>query len=162
MERTDGKQPQISKHTHVKGNKQHRISERRRVELGHYAEDMVYDALTKSGEYEIGEIYSSYLSYRNNTNGDDSRGYDLEYRKLGDTLYRCLEIKYFNGNSIILSGNEYEVAQQNKARYDLALVTDSDIKIIRQAFDDAQFICKVNDYTIYLKAETKAEIDLSE
>lgn len=130
-----------------------KVSHRRKIQLGNEAERRVYEALLKDSNYEVGAIYSSYLSnYASKAGGDDSKGYDLEYRKKGETLYRCLEIKYSDGESIILSENEYEVSQrsENKDRYDLALVINDEIRIIRNAFSDSDNYNKIaNDYTVY-------------
>ncbi len=141
--------------SHEKKNQKRKISNSRKAQLGNEAEKRVYDSLLQNSDYEVGNIYSSYLAnYASKGNGDDSKGYDLEYRKEGETFYRCLEIKYSDGESIILSGNEYEVSQrsENKARYDLALVTNNDIRIIRNAFADSKNYNKIaNDYTVYFK-----------
>lgn len=127
-----------------------KISERRKRQLGDEAEDKVLRALTDSEEYEIGEVYSSHLS--SDGRGDNNKGYDLEYRRKGETYWRCLEIKHFDGASIVLTGNEYEVSQQpgNKGRYDLALVLGNEIQIKRDAFSDPDKFTKVaNGYTVY-------------
>lgn len=137
-----------------KGNK--KISDQRRIRLGYEAEDKVYEALTRSDIYKVIEVYSSHLSKTGG--GDDSKGYDLEYKKEGDEMSRFLEIKHYDGNSIILTENEYKVSQSKECsgRYDLALVSDNEVRIIRDALaDESKFKKKVNDYTIYFTVEDK-------
>ena len=134
-----------------KGNK--KISDQRRIRLGYEAEDKVYEALTRSDIYKVIEVYSSHLSKTGG--GDDSKGYDLEYKKEGDDMSRFLEIKHYDGKSIILTENEYNVSQKEcRGRYDLALVTDNEVRIIRDALGDGtKFKKEINDYTIYFTIE---------
>lgn len=151
--------PEISSQKKQSGQKRRgnkKISDQRRIRLGYEAEDKVYDALTRSDKYKIIEVYSSHLSKTGA--GDDSKGYDLEYKKEGDDIPRCLEIKHYDGNSIILTENEYKVSQSKECsgRYDLALVTDNEVRIIRDAFvDKSKFKKEVNDYTVYFTVNDK-------
>lgn len=136
------------------GKKNNAISDRRKVKLGYEAEDKVYKALLQSNEYEITAVFSSHLSETNS--GDDSRGYDLEYQKKGEIMSRCLEIKYYDGESIIITDNEYAVSQSPEyaERYDLALVTGNEIRIVRNAFSDSsKYRKKPNDYTVYFSVD---------
>lgn len=133
-----------------------KISDQRRIRLGYEAEDKVYEALSRSDIYEIIEVYSSHLSKTGS--GDDSKGYDLEYKKRDDIMSRCLEIKHYDGKSIILTENEYKASQSNECfgRYDLALVTENEVRIIRNALaDESKFKKEVNDYTIYFTVNDK-------
>ena len=151
--------PEISSQKKQSGQKRRgnkKISDQRRIRLGYEAEDKVYDALTRSDKYKIIEVYSSHLSKTGA--GDDSKGYDLEYKKEGDDIPRYLEIKHYDGNSIILTENEYKVSQSKECsgRYDLALVTDNEVRIIRDAFvDKSKFKKEVNDYTVYFTVNDK-------
>ena len=133
----------------VSGKRRRNVSAARKKQLGNEAEDKVYYALQNSEDYEVGDVYSSHLA-KNNA-GNDGQGYDMEYRKKGEELFRCLEIKYFDGDSIILSANEYNVAlsEKFKDRYDLALVSGNKITIIRAPFaDDSKYLIRANDYTV--------------
>ena len=130
------------------------MSDKRKQQLGNSAEDAVYNSLMASEEYEIGCVYSSYLAKTDL--GDDSKGYDLEYRKKGETLSRCLEIKHFDGSSIILSANEFRVAnsEEYRDRYDIALYDGKNITIVRNPFaDDQKFDIQANQYTVRFALE---------
>lgn len=143
---------------HVTPRSRRKISDRRKIQLGKEAEDAVFNALKANDEYEILHVYSSYLA--KDDLGDDSKGYDLEYRRKGDTLNRCLEIKHFDGSSIILSVNEYDVAtsREFKDRYDLALYHDKTITIVRNPFSDpGKFDLRANDYTVRFALEKIVE-----
>ena len=142
------------KMTRKGGGKNNAISDRRKVKLGYEAEDKVYKAFLQSDEYEITAVFSSHLSKTNG--GDDSLGYDLEYRKKGEVMSRCLEIKHYDGESIILTDNEYAMSQSAECvgRYDLALVTGNEIRIVRDAFSDSsKYWKKANNYTVYFKVD---------
>lgn len=121
-----------------KTNRHRKISERRKKQLGDEAEYKVLKALrAPDSGFEVGSIYSERLAAKENKVGDDSKGYDLEYRQKGETLYRCLEIKYCSGNSVIITQNEYEKSQKElKGRYDIALVEGDTIRICQNALDD--------------------------
>lgn len=151
---TISSQKSQSKHNHKTNNK--KIPDRRKIQLGYEAEDKVYKALRQSDRYEIIGVYSSHLS--GTGSGDDNKGYDLEYKRKGDELSRCLEIKHYDGNSIILTANEYKVSQSEECsgRYDLALVIDNEVRIIRNAFvDKSKFRKEANDYTVYFAVDNK-------
>ena len=107
------------------------MSQRRKEQLGKDAEKKVLASLTSSDEYEVGDVYSSNLGGTN-----DARGYDLEYRKRGETFWRHLEVKHYSGNAVILSANEYKVAMNDPEMYDMALVGSDDIKLVRRPFAD--------------------------
>lgn len=108
-----------------------KVSQRRKEQLGKDAEKKVLASLTSSDEYEVGDVYSSNLGGTN-----DARGYDLEYRKRGETFWRHLEVKHYSGNAVILSANEYKVAMNDPEMYDMALVGSEDIKLVRRPFAD--------------------------
>ena len=135
-----------------KGTTRRRLNDADLQKIGDQAEDKVLQALqAPDSGYEVGAIYSKHL---NPDSGNDAQGYDLEYRKVGDSIYRCLEIKHFSGSSIIVSRHEYEVSQSDtfRNRYDVALVDDSGIKIWRNAFaDESKYTKSSDDYTITFK-----------
>ena len=102
-------------------------------------------------KYEIGIIYSKHL---NPESDNDAQGYDLTYRRKGDLIFRCLEIKNCVGNSIIVSKHEYDVARSKEYRnlYDVALVSGNKILIWKNAFsDESKYTKSSDDYTINFK-----------
>lgn len=114
-------------------------SERDKKRAGQKAEDLVLQALKSSDEYEVGMIFSQYLAPKNGQSGDDHKGYDLEYRRKGESLYRCLEIKNCpSGREVLLTSNEYDASQkpENRNRYDIALVTGNCVSIWKNALTD--------------------------
>lgn len=131
-----------------------KVSENRKRQLGNQAENAVFAALQASEDYKILHVYSSNLA--ENDLGDDSKGYDLEYIKVGETLSRFLEIKHTDGKSIILTANEYDVAMSAECRdrYDLALYHDGKVTIVRTPFiDNQKFDIQANDYTVRFKID---------
>ena len=72
-----------------KGGKTHAISDRLRVKLGYEVKDKVYKTFMQSDEYKITASFSSHLSKTND--GDDSRGYDLEYRGKEEVMSSALK-----------------------------------------------------------------------
>lgn len=122
--------------SHRSGSRQPSDRDKRRS--GCKAEDMALKAL-RSSDYEIGMIYSEYLAQKEGQSGDDSKGYDLEYRRKGESLYRCLEIKNCSSESeIIVTSNEYNASQsiENHDRYDIALVSGNHVMIWENALKD--------------------------
>ena len=81
--------------------------------------------LCKCDEYKITTLFSSQHSKTNSV--DDSRGYDLKYRKKGEVMSSCLGIKYYYVKSNILTDNQYVISQSAECtgRYDLVLAAYS-------------------------------------
>lgn len=131
------------------GKTRRKMSDSELKKIGNKAEDKVLAALQAEGsEYEVVTIYSKHL---NPDSGNDAQGYDLEYRRKGDEITRCLEIKHFTGTSIIVSRHEYEVSRSKecRGRYDVALVNGNDIQIWENAFsDESKYSIIADDYTI--------------
>ncbi len=127
-----------------------RVSEDRREVLGDSAEDIVFQHMKNSKEYYDIRPVSKHL---NPENGDDSKGYDLSYHCIADgaALSRLLEIKSsLDGKSFIITKNELDVAKNNLNRYDIALVKDKQIKIIKAAFlEESKYRIIAKDYTVY-------------
>lgn len=114
-------------------------SDKHKKRAGQRAEDLVLKALKASDEYDVGMIYSEYLAPKEGQLGNNSKGYDLEYRRKGEPIYRCLEIKNCpSGSEIILSANEYEVSQDSeyRDRYDIALVSGNRVMIWENALKE--------------------------
>ncbi len=129
------------------------------TKIGDEAEDKVLNALrSPDSGYEVGAIFSEHL---NPASGKNAQGYDLEYRRKGDSLFRCLEIKHFAGESIIMSRHEYETARSDsyKDRYDVALVNGNEIQIWENAFsDESKYAVKSDDYIISFQIASKTRI----
>lgn len=134
-------------HTSTRKNKR-KLTEAEKKRLGNEAEDKVLRTLQNPNSgYEVGIIYSEHL----NPKGSDKQGYDLEYRRKGEILYRCLEIKHSDGKSIIISRHEFEVSQSIECfgRYDVALVVGNSIQIWENAFTDESLYTKsADDYIV--------------
>ena len=65
-------------------------------------------------------------------------------------------IKHFDGSSIILSANEFRVAnsEEYRDRYDIALYDGKNITIVRNPFaDDQKFDIQANQYTVRFALE---------
>ena len=139
-----------------KGRTRRKLSDEELKKIGDAAEDMVFKALAaEDSGYEVGNVYSKHL---NPESGNDAQGYDLEYRRKGEEIYRCLEIKHFGGESIMVSRREYEVARSKEytGRYDIALVAGNEIQIWENAFsDESKYTIMSDGYTISFQTEHK-------
>lgn len=135
---TDRPEPSVGKKNRAGTSGRRKPSDKHIKRLGDRAELMVLNSLRAPGsEFEVGAIYSENLASHEGGIGDDSKGFDIEYRRKGDSLYRCLEIKNCSTDGeLIISRNEYEASQkeENRERYDLALVRNNKILIWRNAF----------------------------
>jgi hypothetical protein len=93
----------------------------------------------------------------------DAKHYDLEYKKEGDTEWRFLEVKKDSGGYFFLSKAEKETAisKMNVEKYDLAIVGDSTIHIIKSPFNfndesfenNSNFQAEPTEYKINFKIE---------
>lgn len=154
--------PEAKTHTVRHASQKNHPSESVKKINGRKAEDLVFKAFSQpDSEYEIGEIYSEYLAAKKGRSGDDSKGYDLEYRKKGSdgSPFRCLEIKNSaSGEDIRLTAHEYEVAQSPDCcdRYDVALVTGDTIRIWENAFKDPDSFDMIPEgYHVKFKIKTQ-------
>lgn len=147
----------VNHNTTSSTSKRSHISDRRKKELGAEAERNVLNALSESKKYQVINKVSKTL---NPQTGDDSKGYDLTYRMVGqeNSLDRLLEIKSSDGKSFILTSNEYKVAKENIDRYDIALVIENEIKIIKSAFkDESKYLIEPNGYNITISTTDEIE-----
>ena len=93
----------------------------------------------------------------------DAKHYDLEYKKEGDTEWRFLEVKKDSGGYFFLSKAEKETALSkiNVEKYDIAIVDDSTIHIIKSPFNfndesfeqNTKFYAEPTEYKINFKIE---------
>lgn len=99
---------------------------------GKRAERKVRDALVeKYGRKNVQWISGN----SDETNTNDTLGYDLRYRKIEIEEWCFLEVKSISGNSFIISNNELIVAFSNKMKYHLALVRADQIHIDTDFFN---------------------------
>lgn len=104
-------------------------------EAGKKAEKLVYDKLLEL--YPDGEIrWISGNSEDNSLKLDDSKGYDISYKKnKNDIHWKFLEVKSSSsGHRFIISANEVNVGIENKKNYHLALVTGLNINFVEDFF----------------------------
>lgn len=141
-------------HKRGKGKTKRKLTDSELTEIGNAAEDAVLKALrAPNSGYDVGNIYSEHL---NPDSGNNAQGYDLEYKRKEDSIYRCLEIKHFTGGSIIVSRHEYSIARSEKYRglYDVALVNGNEIQIWKNAFsDESKYSKSADDYVITLQTD---------
>lgn len=121
-------------------------SERAKRKAGKEAELTVRKLLVEKGfEYRWRSGYSDESSK------DDSLGYDFEYKEKDGTEWRYLEVKKFNGKSFMLSKNEYDKAhdEEHKDRYDIALVYNGSVYIIRNFFGNDNYQMEAESFSVY-------------
>lgn len=116
---------------------------------GKEAEITAYNELLKYPEkYKIVHIYSKNL----NASGENSEHYDLSYIRLDEPkITRCLEIKSMSSSSILMSDGEFKYAKEHKYIYDLAIVKDRKVTIIRSPFAKQEIEGEPETYKITLK-----------
>ena len=116
---------------------------------GKEAEITAYNELLKYSEkYKIVHIYSKNL----NASGENSEHYDLSYIRLDEPkITRCLEIKSMSSSSILMSDGEFKYAKEHKDIYDLAIVKDHKVTIIRSPFAKQEIEGEPETYKITLK-----------
>lgn len=91
----------------------------------------------------------------------DGKHYDLEYKKEGEIQWRYLEIKKNSGGFFYLSKDERITALSKEVsdKYDIAIVDDSGIYIIKSMFDlndesfdnNSKFTAEATEYKIHFK-----------
>jgi hypothetical protein len=130
---------------------------------GKKAEKLVRDKLLEL--YPDGEIrWISGNSEDNSVKLDDTKGYDISYKKnKTDEQWIYLEVKSSsNGNSFIISANEVNVGIENKESYHLAIVNGLNITFVEDFFINETRLAEFNalrnspsirplDYEVYFK-----------
>lgn len=113
-------------------------SDKQKKKAGRKAEKLVRDKLAQL--YPQGEVFwISGNSDENKVPLDDSKGYDIRYKKHSDDLeWIYLEVKSFSGGSFIISLNEVKVGIDNRDQYQLALVEGTDIFLIDDFFQNEE------------------------
>ena len=131
--RSTYKNDNSKKNTPKRKGKQHGgyLSDSEKYRSGKNAELATYEAMLNNPNYEDVHAWSTIL---NKEGGDDSLHYDISYRKKGTSDTRYLEVKAMNGDSIIMSGHEYDFAREHCEQYDFAIFHDGIISIIESPF----------------------------
>ena len=128
------------------------IGEKAKNELGKKCEEEVLMAL----KHEYGEDNVQWLSgYSNNPAKNDHLGFDMMYKDSGN-VWHFVEVKAFFKGSFFFSETALAFAKENKSRYHLYLVDDSEIHKILFAnlldeknelkYDNDFFSIEINDY----------------
>lgn len=91
----------------------------------------------------------------------DGKHYDLEYKKVGEVQWRYLEVKKNSGGFFYLSKDERITALSKEItnRYDVAVVDDKGIYIVKSLFDlgdesfddNTKFTAEATEYKIHFK-----------
>ncbi|MEO8255690.1 MAG: hypothetical protein ABI554_15020, partial [Flavobacterium sp.] len=135
-----------------KGGSYNSKGDRNKAASGKKQEDKVKYCLLKQG-YLVNHISTK----------TDAKHYDLEYKKAGDTEWRFLEVKKDSGGFFFLSKAEKEtvISKINVDKYDIAIVGDSTIHIIKSPFNfndesfeqNTKFYAEPTEYKINFKID---------
>lgn len=128
---------------------------KRNKQAGKKAEERVYNALMESEEVSDVEWVSS---FSNTSDKSDNKHYDIRYKPLNSNNWKYLEVKAFNGSYFHLSKSEKEEAIKRGKDYEIALVMDEEIHILKDYFNqdidfynNNLFFASPSDYIITLK-----------
>ncbi len=135
-----------------KGGSHNSKGDRNKAASGKKQEDRVKSSLLKEG-YLVNHVSTK----------TDGKHYDLEYKKVGDTEWRYLEVKKDSGGYFFLSKAEKQTAisKTNVEKYDIAIVGESTIHIIKSPFSftdesfekNSKFHAEPTEYKINFKIE---------
>lgn len=135
-----------------KGGSHNSKGDRNKAASGKKQEDKVKNSLIKQG-YLVNHVSTK----------TDAKHYDLEYKKEGDAEWRFLEVKKDSGGYFFLSKAEKEtaVSKINVEKYDIAIVGDNTIHIIKSPFNfndesfehNTKFYAEPTEYKINFKIE---------
>lgn len=135
-----------------KGGSYNSKGDRNKAASGKKQEDRVKSSLLKEG-YLVNHVSTK----------TDGKHYDLEYKKEGDTEWRYLEVKKDSGGYFFLSKAEKQTAisKTNVEKYDIAIVGESTIHIIKSPFNfhdesfekNSKFHAEPTEYKINFKIE---------
>lgn len=144
--------PSASSNHNNKGDSHDSKGDRKKATAGKKGEDRVKKALLSKG-YQVNNVSSK----------KDNKHYDLEYLKSGETEWRILEVKKDSGGFFYLSKWEKETALSSlySEKYDVALVDDNSIHIIKSPFhfvddsfeDNSLFHSEPTEFKISFKIE---------
>ena len=135
-----------------KGGSHNSKGDRNKAASGKKQEDKVKISLLMQG-YLVNHVSTK----------TDGKHYDIEYKKEGETEWRFLEVKKDSGGYFFLSKAEKETAisKINVEKYDIAIVGDSTIHIIKSPFNfndesfeqNTKFHAEPIEYKINFKIE---------
>jgi hypothetical protein len=135
-----------------KGGSYNSKGDRNKAASGKKQEDRVKSSLLKEG-YLVNHVSTK----------TDGKHYDLEYKKEGDIEWRFLEVKKDSGGYFFLSKAEKQTAisKTNVEKYDIAIVGESTIHIIKSPFSftdesfekNSKFHAEPTEYKINFKIE---------
>jgi hypothetical protein len=127
-------------------------SDKQKRQKGKYAEQLVYDTFINT--YSKNNVL--WIS-GNSTAPDknDSCGYDMKYHTNDQENWRYLEVKSVSNNQFFLSRNEKEFAEQNREKYDFALVENRKINIVKfSEITDFDKMAVPNEFIVYYNIDT--------
>lgn len=126
---------------------------------GKKAEQLVYNSLRKSDDVSKVEWVSS---FSNTSDKSDTKHYDIRYKLIDNTSWKYLEVKAFNGSYFHLSKSEKREAIKRGKDYEIALVFNGQVHILRDYFEEDidfdnndLFYAAPSDYIISLKLKTE-------
>ena len=132
-----------------KGNRQKAV-------IGKKQEELVKISLEKDG-YLVNHVSAK----------TDSKHYDFEYKRKDDAQWRLLEVKKDSGGFFYLSKDEKNTAlySENSDKYDIAIVNQNGIFIIKSFFDlgddrfenNKRFTAEPTEYKIHFELNEKKE-----
>lgn len=122
---------------------------------GRKAEEIVYNSLRKSESILKVEWVSS---FSNTSDKSDNKHYDIRYKSVANPNWKYLEVKSFNGSYFHLSRSEKNEAIKRGRDFEIALVIDSQVHILKDYFnesvdfqDNDLFYATPSDYIISLQ-----------
>lgn len=126
--------------------------------IGKSAEQLVYNTLVDT----YGKENVNWVSgFSTNPNKDDSLHYDIEYKnEKGDRKF--LEVKSISDNQFIISYSEVEKGKAEPDKYEIALVNNNTIYLLKDLFkfeqgesfdNNSKFIANTKDYIFSFKID---------
>lgn len=135
-------------------------NDKRKKKAGVKAEELVYNSLEANDDVEFVEWRSSYS--KKVSLKSDSLHCDIIYKLKNEANLKYLEVKSFNGVSFHLSRSEMEEGRKRGEHYEIALVSNGEIHILKELFkkgvdfeNNDFFKATPSDYIITLEIETE-------
>ena len=117
-------------------------SDRGNKKQGNTSERAVYDKLV--------ELYG-FQNVNWKSKEDEGRHFDIRYSKDEGANWIYVEVKSYSGFRFPMSFSEFEFGKENPERYEVWLVSDSQIIPVRTPFDSSLLDFKVKDYWVKVK-----------
>ncbi len=147
-----------------KGKKQNHVHSnskaKRKQIIGKNAEELVFNTLEAEDDVENVQWVSG--SSKTVSDRSDAKHYDIEYKRKGEQEWKFLEVKSYNGSYFHLTWAEKETAIKYKENYEIALVSGTDIYILKDLFKENfdsndLFEAVPSEYIISLKVTPSKE-----